>query len=83
MVVNGTSALLGVAGSVTATVVSGWIAPVLVCASVLLLSRSFFVIYVRKVRTRMTVVVAWSALTFMVSYWTWVLVTGGFGSPTP
>ena len=78
MVVNGTSALLGVAGSVTATVVSGWIAPVLLCASVLLLGRSFYVIYVKKVRTRATVVITWSALVFMTGYWTWVLTTGGF-----
>jgi hypothetical protein len=75
MVINGISALLGVAGSVTATAVSGWIAPVLICASVLLLGRSFYVIYVRGVSTRATVVIAWSALAFMVVFWSWQLAT--------
>lgn len=78
MVFNGTSALLGVAGSVTATAVSGWIAPVLLCASALLIGRSFYVIYVRGVRSRVTVVTAWTALVFMVCYWTWQLTTGGW-----
>jgi hypothetical protein len=76
MVLNGTSALLGLAGSVTATAVSGWIAPALVCASILLIGRSFYVIYVRGVRTPATVVIAWSALVFMVGFWTWQLTAG-------
>ena len=78
MVLNGTSALLGLAGSVTATVVSGWLAPVLLCASLLMIGRSFYVIYVRKVGTRATVVIAWSSLVFMISFWTWYLTVGGW-----
>ena len=62
----------------TATVVGGWIAPVLFCASVVLIGRSFYVIYVRKVRNRLTVVVSWSALVFMVGFWTWHLTKGGW-----
>ena len=77
MVLNGASALLGVAGSVTATAVSGWIAPALICASVVLIRRSFYVIYVRGIRTRATVVMAWSALVFLVGFWTWRLTAGG------
>jgi len=76
MVLNGISALLGVAGSVTATAVSGWIAPALICASAVLIVRSFYVIYVRGIRTRATVMIAWSALVFMVGFWTWRLTTG-------
>jgi hypothetical protein len=76
MVLNGTSALLGVAGSVTATAVSGWIAPVLICASVVLIGRSFYVIYVRGVCTWVTVVIAWSALVFIIGFWTWRLMAG-------
>ena len=75
MVLNGTSALLGLAGSVTAAAVSGWISPVLICASIVLIGRSFYVIYVRGIRTRATVVIAWSALVFMVGFWTWQLTT--------
>jgi hypothetical protein len=77
MVLNGTSALLGVAGSVTATAFSGWIAPVLICASVLLIGRSFYVIYVRGIRTPVTVVIAWCALVFIVGFWTWQLLMHG------
>ena len=76
MVLNGASALLGVAGSVTATAVGGWIAPVLLCASAVLIGRSFYVIYVRGMRTRATVVIAWSALVFMVGFWSWRLTAG-------
>jgi hypothetical protein len=43
----------------------------------LLLARSFYVIYVRKIRSRMTVIVAWSSLTFMIGFWTWYLFLGG------
>ena len=77
MVLNGTSALLGLAGSVTATAVSGWIAPVLLCASAVLIGRSFYVIYVRGIRTRATVVIAWSALVFIIGFWTWQLMKDG------
>jgi hypothetical protein len=75
MVLNGTSALLGLAGSVSSAAVSGWIAPVLICLSIVLIGRSFYVIYVRGVRSRATVVVAWSALLFIVGFWTWRLTT--------
>jgi hypothetical protein len=58
-------------------VVTGWLSPVLLCASVLLLGRSFYVIYVRKISTRSTVIIAWMALLFMVGFWTWYLFLGG------
>ena len=76
MVLNGASALLGLAGSVTATAVGGWIAPLLLGVSVILIGRSFYVIYCRGVRTRATVVITWSALVFMVGFWTWQLTIG-------
>jgi hypothetical protein len=78
MVLNGSSALLGLAGTITATAVSGWIAPVLRCVSVVLIGRSFYVIYVRGIRARATVVMAWSALVFMVGFWMWQLTTGSW-----
>ncbi len=78
MVLNGTSALLGLAGSVTATVVAGWIAPVLLCASILLIGRSFYVLYVKGVRSRLTTIVTWSSFVFMVGFWTWYWVSGGW-----
>jgi hypothetical protein len=64
------------AGSAAATVVTGWLSPLLFCASILLLARSFYVIYVRGIGTRTTTITAWFSLTFMVAFWTWYL-TGG------
>ena len=57
--------------------VTGWLSPLLLGVSILLLGRSFYVIYVRQIRTRATVIIAWCALTFMVSFWTWYLALGG------
>jgi hypothetical protein len=73
MILNGTSALLGLAGTITSTVVSGWIAPVLIALSIVLIGRSFYVIYVRGKGTWTTIVIAWSAFVFMVGFWTWRL----------
>jgi hypothetical protein len=44
--------------------------------SVLLLGRAFYNIYVRRNATRLTAVVAWLALAFMVVFWTWQLCVG-------
>ena len=60
-----------------ATVVTGWLSPVLICASILLMARSFYVIYVRKIGTRPTIIITWLALAFMVGFWTWYLALGG------
>jgi hypothetical protein len=76
MVLNGITTLLGIAGSISASAVSGWIAPVLLGLSILLIGRSFYVIYVRGVRTRATVVIAWIALFIIVGYWTYHLTIG-------
>jgi hypothetical protein len=78
MLLNGSSALLGLAGSVAATAVAGWVAPVLLCASATLIGRSFWVIYVRKIHTRATVFIAWFSLVFMVSFWSIYLAAGGW-----
>jgi hypothetical protein len=58
-------------------VVTGWLSPLLIGAAILLQGRSFYVIYVRKISTRPTVIVAWLSLTFMVGFWTWYLFLGG------
>jgi len=59
------------------TDVTWWLSPLLLCASILLMGRSFFIIYVRKTATRATTIVAWCSLTFMIGFWTWYLVSGG------
>ena len=58
--------------------VTGWLSPVLLVVSIFLLGRSFYVLYVRNLRTRMTVIVTWLSLAFMVGFWTWFLVSGGW-----
>jgi hypothetical protein len=62
------------AGSATAEAVAGWLAPVLIALSVLLLGRSFYILYVCKRGTRTTEVITWLAFLFVVGYWTWRLM---------
>jgi hypothetical protein len=68
------------AGSATERWVAGWLAPVLIAASVLLLGRSFYILYVQRRGTRTTVIVTWLAAIFVAGYWTWQLL-GGAGCP--
>ncbi len=69
---------LGLTGSAMATVVAGWIAPVLVCLSVALLGRSFYIIYKHKRASRAVKVFTWLSATFIVGFWTWWFVFGGW-----
>jgi hypothetical protein len=55
-------------------VVKSWLAPVLIALSVLLLGRSFYILYVRRRGTRATAVITWLSAVFVVGYWTWQLV---------
>jgi hypothetical protein len=57
--------------------VTGWLSPLLLCASVLLMGRSFYIIYVRKTTTRLTTILTWFSLLFMIGFWTWYLWSGG------
>jgi hypothetical protein len=61
------------AGNVAAAV-AGWLAPVLVGLSVLLLGRAFYVLYVRRRGTRASRVITWLAAAFVLGYWAWRLV---------
>jgi hypothetical protein len=56
---------------VTATVVAGWVSPILGGLSAALLSRSFYVLYVKKRGTGLTKVVTWLSAVFVVCFWTW------------
>jgi hypothetical protein len=55
----------------------GWLAPVLIALSVLLLGRSFYILYVCHRGTRATAIITWLAALFVVCYWTWRLVAPG------
>ena len=49
-------------------------------ASLLLLGWSFYNLYVRKMGTRVTAVITWLALVFIVVFWTWQLASGMWAS---
>jgi hypothetical protein len=63
-------ALLGVAGSAAAGV-AGWLSPVMISLSILLLGHAFFVLYVRRRGTRATEIITWLSALFVAGYWTW------------
>ena len=52
----------------------GWLMPVMIVLSILLLGRSFYILYVQRKGTRLTAVVTWLSAAFVVGYWTWRLV---------
>jgi hypothetical protein len=54
--------------------VSYWLAPVLIGLSVLLLLRSFYILYVRRRGTRLSSVLTWCSASFVVGFWTWKLL---------
>jgi hypothetical protein len=62
-----------VAGSATAAVVAEtkWVSPALIALSVLLLGRSFYVIYIQKRGSFAVVVITWLSATFVCGFWTW------------
>jgi len=63
-----------VAGSATATVVaSSWIKWGLIALSVVLLGRSFWVLYVQKRGSGVVKVLTWLSALFVVGFWSWQL----------
>jgi hypothetical protein len=54
--------------------VTHWLAPVLIGLSVLLLLRSFYILYVRRRGTRASALLTWFATIFVISFWTWQLL---------
>jgi hypothetical protein len=54
--------------------VAGWLAPILIVVSVLLLGRSFYVLYVRRRGTFATAAITWASAVFVIGYWMWRLV---------
>jgi hypothetical protein len=62
-------------GITTGSLVEGWLVWALIALSVLLLGRSFYIIYVKGRGTRASVVITWLAALFVVGYWTFRLVS--------
>jgi hypothetical protein len=50
------------------------VAPILIGLSLLLLGRSFYILYVRRRGNRASTVITWLAAAFVIGYWTWRLV---------
>ena len=65
--------LLGLAGGAAAGV-AGWLSPVLIALSVLLLGRAFYVLYVQGKGNRTSAVITWLSALFVAGYWAWRLV---------
>jgi hypothetical protein len=55
-------------------VVMSWLAPVLIAASMLLLGRSFYILYVRRRGTVASALITWLSALFVIGYWTWQLI---------
>ena len=54
--------------------IAGWISPVLIVASAVLLGRSFYILYVQKRGTRPIKILTWLSTLFVIGFWTWRLV---------
>ena len=50
--------------------------PVLIVLSILLLGRSFYILYVQRRGNRVSAIITWLSALFVVGYWTWRLVGG-------
>jgi len=50
--------------------------PILIVLSILLLGRSFYILYVKKRGTRMSAIVTWLSALFVIGYWTYMAVSG-------
>jgi hypothetical protein len=56
--------------------VADWVLPVLIILSLLLLGRSFYILYVQRRGNRLSMIVTWLSALFIVGYWTWRLLGG-------
>ena len=66
--------LLGLAGGAAASV-AGWLWPVMIALSVLLLARAFYVLYVKKRGNRVSAAITWASAIFIAGYWSWKLLS--------
>jgi hypothetical protein len=51
-------------------------APALIALSVVLLGRSFYILYVQKRGTRPVRILTWLSAAFIIAFWTWQLTLG-------
>ena len=48
--------------------------PAMIVLSILLLGRSFYILYVTRRGTRATAIITWASAVFVVGYWTYQLI---------
>jgi len=48
--------------------------PAMIVLSILLLARSFYILYVQRRGTRVSAIITWLSALFVVGYWTWRLL---------
>jgi hypothetical protein len=53
-----------------------WLLPVMIVLSILLLGRSFYILYVQRRGNRFSTIITWASALFVFGYWTWRLVGG-------
>ena len=56
--------------------VADWVLPILIVLSILLMGRSFYILYVQRRGTRASTIITWLSALFVIGYWTWRLVGG-------
>jgi hypothetical protein len=54
--------------------VTSWLAPVLIGLSLLLLLRSFYILYVQRRGTRASAIITWCSAVAVIAFWTWQLI---------
>jgi hypothetical protein len=64
--------LVGVGGD--AAGVPGWLPPVLIVLTVLLLGRAFYILYVKRRGTRLSAAITWLSALLVIAYWGWRLL---------
>ena len=74
----GMVSLLGLVGAGMESMVARWVLPILIVVSVLLLGRSFYILYVKRCGNRASAVITWASAVFVVGYWTCRLVFPDF-----
>ena len=51
--------------------VAGWLSPILIGLSVMMLGRAHYVLYVLKRGNRASILITWVATIFVLGFWTW------------
>jgi hypothetical protein len=59
----------------TAATLAGWLSPIVIALSAVLLGRAHYVLYVLKRGNRASTVITWAATLLVIGFWTWKWVS--------